>query len=65
MLPFYPSLQPNARRSDLDVFESGSISEKLLSPHRVGYQHIQGRREIYWDNAHRLDAGQEMEGVPP
>ncbi|MFW6292691.1 MAG: helix-turn-helix domain-containing protein [Spirochaetota bacterium] len=65
VLPFYPSLQPNRHRSDLDVFESGSITRRLLSPHRVGYQHIQGRREIFWDNAHRLEPGEQMEGVPP
>jgi AraC-like DNA-binding protein len=65
MLPFYPSVRPNTSRSDLDVFGHGYLTEKLLNPHRVGYQFIHGSREIYWDNLHRLDPGEEMEGVEP
>lgn len=65
MLPFYPKLNPNRDRSDLDLFEHGYVAEGLLRPHRVGYQHIKGTREIYWDNLHRLDPGEQMEGVEP
>jgi AraC-like DNA-binding protein len=65
MLPYYPNLRPNVARSDLDVFAHGYVAEGLLQPHRVGYQDIRGTREIFWDNRHRLDPGEQMESVEP
>lgn len=64
MLPFRPHAHPNISLGKLDNLGDHAIAGNLLTPRGIGYASAKGR-EIMWDNAHRLDEGQPMEGAPP